>query len=590
VLYRSLRALDPQVRLRVFCMDREAKQALDELALPGVVATGLEELEDFAPELRSVKASRSRVEYLWTATPATCLFTLEHSTQAQAVVRLDADVEFYADPALLLDELGDGSVLLTPHRTAPQFRDLGDRSEEWGGTFNVQCEVFRRDESGMAALRWWHERCVEWCYDRFEPGRYGDQKYLDEFPSRFAGVRMNEHLGAGVAPWNIASHRLERSGDSLTVDGKPLLFHHFQSLELHTATGAARAIAARSRRYRLTDGEFPLVWTTGWRLTDDQLDALWEPHVARIGRALAELRRVRSGEYVVLPALRGRRVAFHVARAHTPGWIKTLAWRVREAGWRRRPEPHSSGRSAVEARVCGLWRAVRGAIATSTGRAYRRTERTLERLLVDRRLHLPPEASSHISLDEVGFDADGRRSYEASPWGVIGRVMHAGEVSAEDVFLDLGCGMGRVILEAARYPFGRVIGVDVVPQFTAVARHAVARNSPSLRCQDVSVVTADALDYEIPDDVTVVYLAAPFGEDVTQRVIEKLVASVDRAPRSLRIIHLFPPDAPRLDGFARVRRIRHGKRRVRRWARADYLVMYAISGPGDRSPEPARQP
>ncbi len=332
VLYRSLRAFDSQARLRVFCMDREAKQALDELDLPGLVATSLEELEDYAPELRSVKTSRSRVEYLWTATPATCLFTLARSTEAHAVVRLDSDVEFYADPALLLDELGDGSVLLTPHRTAPEFRDLGDRGEEWGGTFNVQCEVFRRDESGMAALRWWHERCVEWCYDRFEPGRYGDQKYLDEFPSRFAGVRMNEHLGAGLAPWNIAGHRLERSGDSFTVDGKPLLFHHFQSLELHTATRAARTIAARSRRYRLTDGRFPLVWTTGWRLTDHQLDMLWEPYVARIGQTLAELRKVRSGEYVVLTTSAGapRRVS---CRSGTDSRLDQDAGLARSGGW-----------------------------------------------------------------------------------------------------------------------------------------------------------------------------------------------------------------------------------------------------------------
>ncbi len=76
-------------------------------------------------------------------------------------MRLDADVEFYADPALLLDELGEASVLLTPHRTAPEFHDLGDRNDEWGGVFNVQCEVFRGDESGLAALRWWHQRCIE---------------------------------------------------------------------------------------------------------------------------------------------------------------------------------------------------------------------------------------------------------------------------------------------------------------------------------------------------------------------------------------------------------------------------------------------
>ncbi len=166
---------------------------------------------------------------------------------------------------------------------------------------------------------------------------------------------------------------------------------------------------------------------------------------------------------------------------------------------------------------------------------------------------------------------------------MIGRVLREDEVSTDDVFLDLGCGMGRVLLEACRYPFRQVIGVDVVPQFTAVAREALARNSSSLRCQEVSVVTADALDYEIPDDVTVVYLAAPFNEEVMRQMIEKLVASVDVVPRNLRIIYLFPPDAPRLDEFDRVRWVRNGKRRVRRWARADYLVMYAITERADQT-------
>ena len=62
------------------------------------------------------------------------------------------------------------------------------------------------------------------------------------------------------------------------------------------------------------------------------------------------------------------------------------------------------------------------------------------------------------------------------------------------------------------------------------------------------------------------------------------MASVDDVPRSLRIIYLFPPDAPRLDEFDRIRWLRNGKRRVRRWARADYLVMYAISDRADRAP------
>ncbi len=215
----------------------------------------------------------------------------------------------------------------------------------------------------------------------------------------------------------LLAHRLERIGDSFQVDGKPLIFHHFQSLELHAATRAARTVAACSRRYRLTGGKFPLIWTTGWRLTDEALDALWEPHVARIGRALAELRDGPSHECVPLSPLRGRRVAFHVARRQIPDWAKTPIWRIREAAWRSRRELHPSERSTegVRARAQSgsvrVWRAVQRIIVSSAGRTYARTERALERLLVDRRLHLPPEASRHIALVEVGFDAAGRRSY-----------------------------------------------------------------------------------------------------------------------------------------------------------------------------------
>ena len=109
--------------------------------------------------------------------------------------------------------------------------------------------------------------------------------------------------------------------------------------------------------------------------------------------------------------------------------------------------PQSGAPEGVRARAQSgsvrVWRAVRRIIVSSAGRTYARTERALERLLVDRRLHLPPEASRHIALVEVGFDAAGRRSYQASPWGVIGRVLREDEVSTDDVFLDLGCGIGQ---------------------------------------------------------------------------------------------------------------------------------------------------
>lgn len=326
VLYRSLERHCPEFRLRVFCMDDGTKAALDALALPHLVTISLEELEAHDPALRSVKDTRSMVEYYWTATPAICLFCLEREPELDHIIHLDADLEFYADPALLVDELGDGSVLLTPHRPAPEF-EFG--MEEFGGFFNVEFELFRADPVGLSALSWWHERCIEWCYKRWIPfRRYGDQAYLDEMARRFEGVVASAHPGGGLAPWNVGGHRLERRNGGLLVDGQPLVFHHFTSLELHANGPLAHRLARRSRAYRLTAAPVPLVWTAGWRLTESQLDMLWEPHVARISAALAELEAV-AGEVGNPRQLRPRRAAFHVLRRHLPGPLRSLYWQ----GW-----------------------------------------------------------------------------------------------------------------------------------------------------------------------------------------------------------------------------------------------------------------
>jgi hypothetical protein len=134
--------------------------------------------------------------------------------------------------------------------------------------------------------------------------------------------------------------------------------------------------------------------------------------------------------------------------------------------------------------------------------------------------------------------------------------------------------MGRVVLEAALYPFRRVIGVDVVPQFVAVARETVDRNRHRLRCGEVELLTADALSYQIPDDLTVLYMFNPFGGDLFDAVMSQLAASVDRRPRRVRIIYLAAPEEAELDRFERARFVRYGRRRVRRWAAAENLKLY----------------
>jgi SAM-dependent methyltransferase len=223
-----------------------------------------------------------------------------------------------------------------------------------------------------------------------------------------------------------------------------------------------------------------------------------------------------------------------------------------------------------------------GAVRRTLGRIYGRAQRHFEHLWLGRVAGFPPEAFEQINLGRVGFDAPGRNRYQPSPYGLLGRILRKREVGPDDVFVDFGCGMGTVLFEAARFPFKRVVGVDIVPEWTAIASEVLARNRARLRCKDFEIVTADVLEYEVPDDATVTYFAAPFGPEIMFHVIAKLKASADRRPRAIRIVYYTPvAESPELDRYPRVRLVRRGRHLVRRWAATTYLWMYEIL-PEDR--------
>jgi hypothetical protein len=225
-LYQSLVRHAAPFRLWVLCFDDEAYRSLKAMALDGVVPISPQEFENGDRELAKAKSNRSRVEYFFTCKPSLALYVLRHNPEVDVITYLDADLYFYADPAPIYQELGDASALVVGHRFPERLRHL-----ERMGVYNAGSLSVRRDEAGLACLQWWRERCTEWCYDRVEEGRFTDQKYLDAWPTRFPGVVVLKHKGAGLAPWNVESSSLQRAAGGVQVDGQPLVFYHFHGLK-----------------------------------------------------------------------------------------------------------------------------------------------------------------------------------------------------------------------------------------------------------------------------------------------------------------------------------------------------------------------
>jgi hypothetical protein len=225
-LHHSLSKVCPEFTLWVLALSQEAVCILEKAALKNFRVVSLDALEHFDPELLATRSGRSVVEYYFTCSPCFPRYLLALDPDMTAITYLDSDLFFFSSPEPVFAELEPYSVGITPHRFSPKAA----KSHARFGEYNVGWVTFRRDVAGLACLNWWRTRCIEWCFDRQEGGRYADQKYLEHFKGSFPGVHSIIHLGANLAPWNVANYTVSHGPTRLDVDGQPLIFFHFQGM------------------------------------------------------------------------------------------------------------------------------------------------------------------------------------------------------------------------------------------------------------------------------------------------------------------------------------------------------------------------
>ncbi|MEO3853623.1 methyltransferase domain-containing protein [Acrocarpospora sp. B8E8] len=198
---------------------------------------------------------------------------------------------------------------------------------------------------------------------------------------------------------------------------------------------------------------------------------------------------------------------------------------------------------------------VGGAFSGLLAGNVRRVRQRVSHLVFDRRYGV--ETSEFALLDQFGLAHHERVYYSPANWGTLRRTLPAREVGADDVFIDLGSGKARMVLEAAaRFPFRKVIGVELSGELTEVARANLKSTRLPIRRDRVDLVQSDVLDYQIPDDVTVVFLNNPFRGEIFAAAITNLLASVDRRPRPVKVIYFNPVEEPFLLSTGRFRHLR----------------------------------
>jgi SAM-dependent methyltransferase len=108
-------------------------------------------------------------------------------------------------------------------------------------------------------------------------------------------------------------------------------------------------------------------------------------------------------------------------------------------------------------------------------------------------------------------------------------------------FIDLGSGKGRTLMMASRYPFRRIIGVELLPALHDVAQANLANfRDPEQQCFALESICADATTWDFPPEPTVLYLFNPFPQPGLVDVIKNLQSSLEHAPRPVRVLYHNP--------------------------------------------------
>lgn len=146
-----------------------------------------------------------------------------------------------------------------------------------------------------------------------------------------------------------------------------------------------------------------------------------------------------------------------------------------------------------------------------------------------------------ISLETEGIDNSDFQRYSATSYTEFRQLMkHVSICNGEEVFVDYGSGLGRVLVMAATYPFKRVMGLEVVERFNMAAAANFDKCKAKLKCTELDLVTGDASAFVPPPDATVFYFNNPFKPHLVTQAIANIHSSLTKSPRRIQVIFRHP--------------------------------------------------
>jgi precorrin-6B methylase 2 len=128
-------------------------------------------------------------------------------------------------------------------------------------------------------------------------------------------------------------------------------------------------------------------------------------------------------------------------------------------------------------------------------------------------------------------------TYQPTKYSILQKIIEYLKLNKDDVFVDFGCGKGRVIAYLASQRLKKVIGIELDEKMVNIAR--VNINNLKSSNTPIEIINIDATSFN-PTEGTVFFIYNSFGEKTLNTVINNIKDSLTTSPRAIRIVYSNP--------------------------------------------------
>ncbi|MGE6413583.1 SAM-dependent methyltransferase [Planococcus kocurii] len=144
--------------------------------------------------------------------------------------------------------------------------------------------------------------------------------------------------------------------------------------------------------------------------------------------------------------------------------------------------------------------------------------------------------------NQQGFNASLHHNrYEPTPYDLLDKLFEHYSLSPEDCIVDVGCGKGRLNFYVHHFFGVKSVGIEMNPTFYTEALENKKQYAKKHKGAEFHINFCNCLaqKYPVTADDTVFYFFNPFSVAIFIAFVNKILASVEKSPRTVDVILFF---------------------------------------------------